>query len=258
MIPWKVSGAGNTFVMEILGAQDKVPNDVQTSKFCEAHNVDGYLALVKSDIEHSVFSWSFFNRDGSEAEFCGNAARCAQYFINTHLKIEKAVQRTRSGQVKTWTENNKHWVQMPNPQIFQQKVVLKLGDKSFEGLWCDTGVPHFVICNAPETLDKKNSRELRIHPDLGPRGANITWIQGSLDGATIRATTYERGVEDFTDACGTGALAASLALQVLRPQTKEFNVQMPGGLLQINHNGSDWTMTGPVEKLGEWQGSKNG
>lgn len=255
MKPIKLSGAGNTFVLEILGSGDPEPTVKQALKFCDENKVDGYLALIKANTPHAQFKWSFFNNDGSQAEFCGNAARCAQYFLNKQLNVDRADQITKTGTVKTWTENNQHWVQMPDPKIFETQKSLTLGSQNFVGFWCDTGVPHFVVELKGSKLDPALSKNLRFHPDLGPRGANVTWIQSQLDQAPFEVVTYERGVEDFTQACGTGALAAALVAHVRQPSQMDFQVKMPGGLLQLKKDGTHWIMTGPVEEIGLWSGS---
>lgn len=257
MKSWILSGAGNTFLIEALEKSQAVPSQQKALAMCEKYQVDGYLALVKHLDNSLEYKWEFFNRDGSRAEFCGNAARCAQYYIYETTQAAQAEHVTVSAEIKTWTQDNSHWVQMPKSEVFDSNITLEVEGLKYRGFWCDTGVPHFVVKAATQELDKNLSRKLRVHPDLGPRGANVTWIQETPNSDQIKATTYERGVEDFTQACGTGALAAALYFKELKPQLKEFRVEMPGGVLSIRQEQAHYAMTGPVEKLGEWQGSQN-
>lgn len=245
------SGAGNTFVMELLDSKNSAPTAELAQTLCAEHKVDGYLGLEKKS--ENYYQWYFFNRDGSAAEFCGNAARCAQAFLNQSENVMEAYHETRAGKIKTWTENASHWVLMPTVKILAEKHTIDLDGQIFVGLWCDTGVPHFVTNQRSYRFDfwKQISQKLRTHPSLEERGANITWVGTAAQGRTLQALTYERGVEDFTQACGTGALAAALYLQSKWPGEKIFRINMPGGPLEVKNQDTSWIMTGAVEKLAD-------
>jgi diaminopimelate epimerase len=245
------SGAGNTFVIEILNSQGALPNSEFAQALCTEHKVDGYLGLEnKAD---NLFKWHFFNRDGSQAEFCGNAARCAQAYLNQSENKVEAHHETPAGMIKTWTENASHWVLMPTVKILSEKHTIDLDGQVFVGLWCDTGVPHFVTNQRSYRFDfwKQISQKLRSHPSLEERGANITWVGSAQQGRPLQALTYERGVEDFTQACGTGALAAALYLQNKWPDEMIFRINMPGGPLEVKNQDTSWIMTGAVEKIAD-------
>jgi len=257
MKPWKISGAGNTFLLEILDKNARAPSQELSRKLCDENAVDGYLALLAKGSSPGHYEWAFFNRDGSLAEFCGNAARCAQHYVNKIFGIQKAEHHTSAGLVLTWQEDHHSWVQMPTPQIFNPTQNLSYQGQVFQVFWCDTGVPHIVV----EDKGRRSlevSRALRFHSDLGPRGANVTWVQcAGSQAREIQAVTYERGVEDYTQACGTGAFAAALAQQSRNLGQTDFEIQMPGGKLLLKKRDSSWIMTGPVHKLGEWRGTQN-
>ena len=248
---WLLSGAGNTFAIEITELNNKKSSQ-EAAKICAQQNVDGYLGLIPEG--PAQFRWNFYNSDGSVAEFCGNAARCAQEYVFQSLHLDKSKYKTLAGEVESWTELGKSWVLMPLPKIQDPHKKIKIEEDVWQGLWCDTGVPHFV-CLRPQDKTEEElrllSRKLRSHAELSPRGANITWV--TQPRGEIVAVTYERGVEDFTQACGTGAMAAALWWQLLEKEKKEFLVHMPGGKLQILHDETGWRMTGPVQKLGEWR-----
>jgi diaminopimelate epimerase len=113
------------------------------------------------------------------------------------------------------------------------------------GLYVNTGVPHFVIEQKPDT---ELSRRLRKVTDFGPPGANITFVQ-NLTNTSLEAVTFERGVEDYTQACGTGAVAAAMYLQNQKGPQNSIEVHMPGGVLKIENAtaGSRPFLTGPVQ-----------
>lgn len=245
-----MSGAGNTFAIEIT---NKNISNTEAKELCQKFKVDGYLGLVQKN--SNEYKWNFFNSDGSDAEFCGNAARCAQSYLRINQGLEHSKHQTPVGMVLSWTDEDKNWVLMPKPKILETEKSVLLDEHKWTGFWCNTGVPHFVL-EQPKLSHGvwlEVSKKLRDHSAFGARGSNITWVQKSP--GKVSAVTYERGVEDFTQACGTGAFAAALWWQARSPERKRFEISMPGGLLVVVFHESGWMMTGPVEKLGDWSHS---
>lgn len=246
---WLMSGAGNTFAIEITN-QDELITSAQAKEICQQFKVDGYLGLSQKSA--GEFKWNFFNSDGSDAEFCGNAARCAQYFLRAHKDLMHSKHQTTAGMVLSWTDETQNWVLMPKPKILEIAKTIEIDEQKWVGLWCNTGVPHFVLEQPKLRHDVwlEVSKKLRNHAHFGARGSNITWVQKSDD--KVVAVTYERGVENFTEACGTGAFAAALWWQHQDQDRKRFEISMPGGLLIVVPHETGWMMTGPVEKFGDW------
>ncbi len=259
----KYSGAGNTFV--VFSNELQVQTLLKTYKcsFAEVvkwacdpvmgvHADGGFLLKKKAE---GRWTWDFFNSDGSQAEMCGNAARCALLAISqsenpTKSKIEVELE-TGAGIMKGKEEfSGVFSVEMMLPHW--EKKNLFVDDGSFD--WLDTGVPHAVFEGA--ALSKERSLYFRRHPAFGARGANITSYQVTKD-KHIQAITYERGVEDFTLACGTGAVAAALSYQARHCSSQEnldVHVQMPGGeLVIVLRDGLRPVMKGPAVMVGEIQ-----
>jgi diaminopimelate epimerase len=118
------------------------------------------------------------------------------------------------------------------------------------------GVPHLVqkIHQLKDAVDlKEMACEVRSHPSLGSAGANVTFYVVENDDS-IQAVTFERGVEDFTLACGTGAVAAAF---VHHAQTKASNIEvtMPGGAMRIyfTENQKRPLMEGEAVFIGDFQ-----
>jgi diaminopimelate epimerase len=243
------SGAGNLFAIKTIASEAEVPSKDEIINICKDRSVEG--ALFLRQLEANQFHWHFFNRDGSSAEFCGNAARCAQSFLKHSFSSHEFLHHTQAGKIKTWSEGEKHWVQMPEPKVLSDKLTVSVDSQSFVGFWCDTGVPHFVTQQRNYRYDlwKQISQKLRNAPDFTERGANITWIGVATSGRSLQAVTFERGVEDFTQACGTGAMAAALYLKNKWPDQHSFEIKMPGGMLTVKEASNVWVMTGPVEKI---------
>ena len=246
---WLMSGAGNTFAIEITDSDSALTN-AEAKKICEQFKVDGYLGLIETG--QNEFKWNFFNSDGSDAEFCGNAARCAQDFLKQQKDSTHSKHKTTAGLVLSWTEEIKNWVLMPKPKILEVDKTVLVNEHSWKGLYCNTGVPHFILEQPKLRHDiwLETSKKIRNHPNFSARGTNVTWVK--INGEKLSAVTYERGVEDFTQACGTGAMAAALWWKSLEQDRKTFEISMPGGLLTVVSHETGWMMTGPVEKLGDW------
>lgn len=231
----RVSGAQNTFfIADAIGGdwQNIYPQlNVDRKKNISIHlcrlnpKTDGFLFLIsKSGYD---FAWDFFNSDGSFAEMCGNAARCAAMFYNQRVNDQKKI-HFFSGAGDIGAEIlDEHTVKVEMSPISSSKKMNVLGH---EGLWVDTGVPHFVM---EKPADPSIAKALRKVSDFGPKGSNITFVQ-NLNGDKIEAVTFERGVEDFTQACGTGAVAAAVYFQEQKGKVNSVSVKMPGGNLLVD------------------------
>lgn len=245
----KMSGAGNTFAL-IDATKDsfwlQAEKSLTTSRSDFARMVcdrvmgvsaDGLL-FIQSGSEGFDFDWDFYNSDGSTAEMCGNAARCAARFCSEGIASELRTFRFKTGAGLVVTQvlpDNKVRVRMPEAQFINDRLILKTNSGEEEAFsLVNTGVPHLVknIAVMSETVTLKElAREVRSHNDLQPAGANVTFFVEESAGK-INALTYERGVEDYTLACGTGAVAAAM-VYAKDSHRKQVKVQMPGGLLQV-------------------------
>ena len=212
---YKMSGAGNDFI--IIDNRNQVVADKDLSAFitgvCRRKmsvGADGLILIEASD-KHD-FRWRFFNSDGSNAEMCGNGARCAARFAHvngiagTSLSFE-----TEAGVVSAEINEGGVKVKMPDPSDLKLAYSLKLSDGSREISSINTGVPHAVVMvEQVADLDVVAlGREIRFHQTFMPAGTNANFVQRG-QGNAIEIRTYERGVEDETLACGTGAIASAI------------------------------------------------
>ena len=212
---YKMSGAGNDFI--IIDNRNQIVADTELSSFivgvCRrkiSAGADGLILIEASD--KYDFRWRFFNSDGSNAEMCGNGARCAARFAHvngiagTSLSFE-----TEAGVVSAQINEGSVKVKMPDPSDLKLAYPLKLSDGSLEISSINTGVPHVVIM-VEQVADfdvVTLGREIRLHQTFAPAGTNANYVQRS-QGNAIEIRTYERGVEDETLACGTGAIASAI------------------------------------------------
>lgn len=251
-----ISGAGNTFHV-VFDENNKFSSELWpvakkkqlTRDACIKNKADGFIFLEKAESEPNAYKWYFYNNDGSDAEMCGNATRCVGYYIKNILKNEgkEWTLSTIAGPIKIqFIENEKFKITMTPPVTLNSNF----------GFFCDTGVPHLVLETDKIKMDtqtKAESRKLREHPEFQPRGTNVTYVATEGDITKLKAVSYERGVEDFTDACGTGAMAAAL-YNLTKRGVKQTQVEMPGGSLIMDLSDLNKpTMTGPAVLLGSYE-----
>ena len=212
---FKMSGSGNDFI--IIDNRNKVVEQTDLSKFvakvCRRKmsvGADGFILVENTDT--ADFKWRFFNSDGSRAAMCGNGARCVARFafINKIAGPDMSFE-TEAGIVRAQVADGRVKITMPDPVDLKMDYTLELKDRSMSISSVNTGVPHVVI--AVDDIDGVQvvqiGREIRFHQTFAPAGTNVNFIYLQKDGI-IAIRTYERGVEDETLACGTGAIAGAI------------------------------------------------
>jgi diaminopimelate epimerase len=209
-----MNGSGNDFIL-IDNRQAVAPPDLTAfvRLVCRRRLSVGADGLIL--IENATacdFQWQFFNSDGSRAEMCGNGARCAARFAYLQgIAGRQMTFQTDAGLIDAEIMENRAKIKMTRPLDLHIDDPLPLESGTTLISRVNTGVPHVVLTvDAIETLDVvAQGREIRWHPAFAPAGTNVNFVGRQADGA-IAVRTYERGVEDETLACGTGAVAAAL------------------------------------------------
>jgi diaminopimelate epimerase len=216
---WKMTGSGNDFIVidnrtSLIDA-DHCRDLVRMS--CRPKlsvGADGVI-LIENDPQVD-FKWRFFNADGSEAEMCGNGARCAARFayLNGVVSKERMAFRTQAGVIAAQILGDRVRIQTTPPQGLQLDLQLQSAGESFAVHFVNTGVPHAVLLlDSPKALEDHDvlrwGRVLRYHPRFQPAGSNVNFIHVE-DRQHLTIRTYERGVEAETLACGTGSIASVL------------------------------------------------
>lgn len=266
----KMHGLGNNFIVVDNRGGFFDCDPIYISKLCNRDYVgaDGVILIEESD--KADYRMRIFNSDGSEAEMCGNGIRCfARYLydegltesnkldIETLAGIKKTKLNLSDGKVESVS------VEMGAP-FFERKDIPMKGEGTFIGQEVEVngkkyratavgmGNPHIIFpCDEiNEELTREIGEEFVGH-ELFPNGTNIG-VAKVLSDNEIKLLTYERGVNDITEACGTNACAAVSALYKLGKTGDSVKVHMLGGDLQIKLDVDDDIikqihMTGPAE-----------
>lgn len=231
----KMSGTGNDFII-IDNRENIIPEEEQVGfaiKVCRRMFSVGADGLILIENAEGVdFRWRFYNADGSAAEMCGNGSRCAARFAYRHGIAGKTMRfETMAGIIEAEITETKEDVRilMTPPCDYRFNLEISLDGTAHEVSFVNTGVPHAVIFVDKDDIPvKKWGRKVRFHELFQPAGANANFVR-LLDGTTILARTYERGVEDETMACGTGAVASAIMASIHKGLASPIEVQTSGG-----------------------------
>ena len=251
---FKMQGAGNDFIV-VNNIELKLPEEKLfeiAKRVCTRRVSLGAdaLMIIAPARHEGDFRMIFINADGSEAEMCGNGARClARYAYENGIAGEHMIFETVAGPVDAWRRSEREYkIKLNSPGIFTPDVKAQVGDKVYDCTYVELGspgIPHGVVNlpnfrDLPEEEFKEIGSALRYH-EVFPKGANINFYDIAADGE-IYLATYERGVEDFTLACGTGSGSTALTLEhksEVDDSVIKFNV--PGGILSVEivHNDNE-------------------
>jgi diaminopimelate epimerase len=212
-----MTGSGNDFVF--FDAREDPAGILETAEaigaLCDRRRgigADG-VVFLEPDSEHA-YSIRYFNRDGSLAEFCGNASLCSVTLATELGAIPRShpfTFRTSSGPIPGRSTATGPEVGMPAVSEAAGAFAADLEPGETRIGYARVGVPHLVVaCSSVDAVDVgRRGRELRHHPAL-KAGANVNFV--SRRGSDWTYRTYERGVEEETLACGSGSVATAAML----------------------------------------------
>lgn len=208
-----MAGAGNDFVI-IDAPKAKMNLKRLAIKVCDRTNgigADGLMVYDKS--AKADYRMRIINADGSEAEMCGNGARCMAAYIVRHKRPRKKTftMETLAGILEATAANEVADVRLSDPEDYRPDISVDLNDRDVTVHYIDTGVPHIIIyVEGLNDIEVRTiGRAIRYHEAFEPRGTNVNFVE-FLDKDLVDCRTYERGVEDETKACGTGSVAAAI------------------------------------------------
>lgn len=261
---WKMNGAGNDFLvlnnLEEHLPVEQLPEIART--LCERRlsiGADG-LMVVDAPREGGDYRMLFYNSDGSVGEMCGNGARCiCRYGYENGLAGETQTVETTAGIVTgRRIDRRLYRVRLNDPTTIKLDAAVEVDGVRYACSYVELGnpglphavVPYHNLKNADENELRELGRAIRWHSSF-PKGANVNFYEMAGEDH-IFERTFERGVEDFTYACGTGtgSLVAVLTLQG-KVSGHGVRVDMTGGQLLIDaeREGSHITalyLTGPT------------
>ena len=264
----KMHGAGNDMIL-FHDPDGTIPSETWASlavRCCRRRlslGADGVI-VIRPPEEDGDFSMLYSNADGSQGEMCGNGARCAARYGYDHGLAGdfQRIETTAGLVIGQRIENDLYCIRLNDPKRIEPDIGIPWEGRILSVTYMelgDPGIPHAVV-DLPDwdELDRWVLKDLgRMIRNWGVfPGANVTFWKKTGDDQ-VKAITYERGVEDLTLSCGTGA--GSTAVSVWMNGLLEGNsleLFFPGGELQVSLICEDDTvtdiyLTGPAEVVAE-------
>ena len=229
----KYHGAGNDFILVDNRNQEYTLDQELIAKLCERRygiGADGLMILENSDSYD--FNMRYYNSDGNEGSMCGNGGRCIVAFAKDLGIIADITEFT--------AVDGLHKAKINTSGINTYDISLNMNDvsniKEEDNIFfLDTGSPHHIeFVDDVSKVDVYNKGKQIRYSDKykANNGTNVNFIEVTASGLKIR--TYERGVEDETHACGTGATAAAIAFAIKNKEyNKEIILEALGGVLRL-------------------------
>jgi diaminopimelate epimerase len=240
---YKMEGTGNDFVIidnrETRFSLKKIISF--TSKLCNRKfgiGADGLLVLETAQLKQVDYTMIYRNADGSDAGMCGNGSRCLALFAATHGFNTDQTFNVHDKIYKAEVDLQNSSVSVSFPNVDSPKRI-KIEAKELIQVY--TGTEHIVQFVDSEYLEKeeelvKVGSMIRYHKTLNPPGTNINFIYEKED-SILELQTYERGVENLTLACGTGAIASAISshfYNALHSEYYEYTIHVKGGILKVS------------------------
>jgi diaminopimelate epimerase len=229
----KYHGTGNDFILYDNRKNDfPLDNHELINKLCHRRfgiGADGLICL-QNHSEYD-FEMSYFNADGLEGSMCGNGGRCVVQFAK-----DLGIIQNDNCQFKA--VDGVHKAHFEGDQISLAMQSVPLIEEYDSYYFLDTGSPHVVkeVAHLEEINVVEEGQKIRYDEENFPKGTNVNFIE-FLDARHIKIRTYERGVEDETWSCGTGAVASAIITSILKPfSDKDYriHVQANGGDLVVH------------------------
>ncbi len=235
----KYHGTGNDFILidNRDHAFNKYVDEDLLQDMCNRHlgiGADG-LMLFEDSAKYD-FNMRYFNPDGKEATMCGNGGRCITFFAHSIGQLKKK-------QTQFKAVDGIHHAEILETKQNQALVNLKMINVENithhnNGYIIDTGSPHYIefVKDVDNIEVVKEGRAIRHAPFFAEKGGiNVNFVEIKRDGIFVR--TYERGVENETLSCGTGATASAIAFIINQgKQIIQIPVKTKGGLLKVHVN----------------------
>lgn len=229
---YKYQATGNDFILVdnrkgTLGFSDEI-----VAFLCDRHTgigADGLIVL--SSIPGFDFFMTYYNSNGKESTMCGNGGRCITAFAaRLGLISDKAYFKAI---------DSIHYAEILTSNSSSALVRLKMKDvdsihKSGDAFVLNTGSPHWVTFtdNAAGLDMVAEGRKIRYGKDFESDGINVNFAEIKTSSLFVR--TYERGVENETLSCGTGATASALAYSSAYGKGSPVMIYTKGGKLKVS------------------------
>lgn len=254
----KYHGLGNDFVLVDARRGDRWPGARAAVRLCDRHRgigADGVITLLPPRNDAAELRMHLYNADGSVAEMCGNGLRTVVHLALAGRRGGHVAVDTDAGLREGWIEpSGRVRVTLGAARLIDPAIAAAVGSATQLGVGISMGNPHLVLGPFAEELDLRGLAEtegprLERHVRF-PDRVNVGFVRVAGP-HSIRDVVFERGA-GITDACGTGAAAAAVAmcrLGVVRPLDERVTVELLGGPLEVRIEGDPARRAEPGDAL---------
>ena len=233
---YKYQGTGNDFVMIDNRLENFPKNNTKLiESLCDRRFGIGADGLILLENDNSTdFKMVYYNSDGNESSMCGNGGRCLVAFAKSLNVINNEATFIATDGLHNATIDENGIVSLQMKDVDEVKI-------ESEYVFLNTGSPHHVtLVNDLENYNvKENGATIRYSDLYGKVGSNVNFVnQISENHFALR--TYERGVEDETLSCGTGATATAIAMNAIgKTNSNAIDINVEGGKLKVTFEKSE-------------------
>lgn len=232
----KMTGAGNDFILidNVLSSLD-MDWPIMAPQLCDRRfgiGADGLLVIEKSS--NADFKMLYYNADGTFGGMCGNGGRCAASYVMSKQNKDQVRFEALDYSYSAQRVAKDIHLKMKSPILHDSVKTVQLSTHIIPIRLIDSGSPHAVIFtrDLPSALReevrevgiKNLGKLIRNHNQFAPSGVNVDFLE-TTGPNEISMRTYERGVEDETLACGTGAVASAMAAAIVEHFTSPLIVK---------------------------------
>lgn len=226
---YKYHGTGNDFIL--IDNRSLLFDNAQTSQIKRLCNrrfgigADGLILLENTDT--ADFHMRYYNSDGKPASMCGNGGRCIVAFAKKLGIIQNKCCFLAPDGLHTACISEHH-------VALQMKDVSQI-EQIGKDFYLHTGSPHYVkIIESHEGWDTvSEGRKIRYNKRFQKEGTNVNFL--SFEAGALHLSTYERGVENQTHSCGTGAVAGAVVAGLLNNKDAQ-ELHTKGGILKVRYS----------------------
>lgn len=249
---YKYQGTGNDFIMVDNRSDFFEKNNTKLVQFlCDRKfgiGADGLILIEKHPT--CDFKMVYYNSDGNESSMCGNGGRCSVAFAKELGIIDN--------ECTFIATDGLHYAKINDQEVSLQMIDVEHISINENNTFLNTGSPHHVeiVDNVNDIDVFETGKKIRNSKTYAPGGTNVNFVEIISD-ASYKIRTYERGVEDETLSCGTGATAVALSMYALNKTDKNsVTISVLGGNLKVSfekHNNifKNIFLTGPATKVFE-------
>ncbi|WP_396192626.1 diaminopimelate epimerase [Flavobacterium sp.] len=233
---YKYQGTGNDFVMIDNRLENFPKNNTKLiESLCDRRFGIGADGLILLENDNSTdFKMVYYNSDGNESSMCGNGGRCLVAFAKSLNVINNEATFIATDGLHNATIDENGIVSLQMKDVNEVKI-------ESEYVFLNTGSPHHVtLVNDLENYNvKENGATIRYSDLYGKVGSNVNFVK-QLSETHFALRTYERGVEDETLSCGTGATATAIAMNAIgKTNSNAIDINVEGGKLKVTFEKSE-------------------